>query len=113
MRVRYIKRHRCALPFVLGVVAGVDPLVLGPLTRGFFDALSEPALGASELSLTTIFACISSSFDALTFLGQNSVTKLQGAVSTPPKKPPVTEQQLTSRDAVSTVLDLHPQPLWC
>jgi hypothetical protein len=53
-----------------------DPLALVlPLGRGFFDALlSDCALGAA--SFITIFAWISSSLEALTFLGQNKVTKL-------------------------------------
>jgi len=36
------------------------------------------------LSFITIFPCISSSFDALTFFGQNSVTNLRYGTSTTP-----------------------------
>lgn len=47
------------------------------LSLGFFGALG-PSLGArgALLSFITIFAWISSSFAALTFLGQKSVTNL-------------------------------------
>lgn len=49
------------------------PLVVG---RGFLFvvAVSDDARGAA--SFMTIFAWISSSLEALTFLGQNSVTNL-------------------------------------
>jgi hypothetical protein len=45
------------------------------LARGFLaTTASDDDLGAA--SFITILACISSNFDALTFLGQKSVTKL-------------------------------------
>ena len=83
------RRHRCHrnLPFVY--VDDDGPLLPlpgpapppGALSRGFFVALTvtsvDPALGPFELSFITIFACISSSFAAFTFFGQNSVTNLQ------------------------------------
>jgi hypothetical protein len=72
--------QRYGFPFVLAdAEVGVDnvpfvfPLVLG---RGFLLVTSEDARGA-PWSFITIFAWISSSFDALTFFGQKSVTKLQ------------------------------------
>jgi hypothetical protein len=74
--------QRYGFPLVLAVAeVGVDdvpfvlPLVLG---RGFLPLASEDGRGA-PWSFITIFAWISSSFEALTFFGQNSVTKLPGA----------------------------------
>lgn len=54
----------------------MEPFVFElPLTRGFFrELLSDCALGAA--SFMTILAWISSSLEALTFLGQKSVTNL-------------------------------------
>ena len=52
------------------------------LSLGFFAAevpSLEEALGAP--SFMTIFAWISSSFPALTFLGQNKVTKLKSVMA--------------------------------
>ena len=75
--------HLYALPFVVFDATWLcpfifPPLVPGPLSRGFLLAEEEwPFAGADALSdLTTIFACISSSFEAFTFFGQNSVTNL-------------------------------------
>lgn len=66
--------HRYDLPFVLTVDDGVAPLPAGlplELNRGFFGMFASPP------SLITIFAWISSSLAALTFLGQNNVTNLR------------------------------------
>jgi hypothetical protein len=73
--------YRYDLPLVLteAVVGAEDePLLLTPtLSRGFLDALlSVWVLGAA--SFMTIFAWISSSLLALTFLGQKRVTNLVG-----------------------------------
>ena len=65
--------HRCDLPLVRTEEDGVAPLPVGlpfELKRGFFWVFASPP------SLITIFAWISSSFPALTFLGQNNVTNL-------------------------------------
>jgi len=74
--------QRYGFPLVLAVAeVGVDsvpfvfPLVLG---RTFLPLASEAGRGALW-SFITIFAWISSSFEALTFFGQNNVTKLLGA----------------------------------
>lgn len=53
----------------------VFPLVVG---RGFLLELAASDEGRGAASFITIFAWISSSFEALTFLGQNNVTNLQG-----------------------------------
>ena len=67
-------RHRYDLPLVFAdddADAGKAPLALLLMAvRGFFD------VPASVASFITIFAWISSSFAALTFLGQNRVTNL-------------------------------------
>jgi hypothetical protein len=67
------------LPFALieGFGTDVDPFNFElPLTRGFFEVeVSDCALGAA--SFMTIFAWISSSFEALTFFGQKRVTNLE------------------------------------
>ena len=56
---------------------GAPPRLLAPaLSRGFLDADVPSADGARGPSFVIIFAWISSSFAALTFLGQNSVTNL-------------------------------------
>ena len=72
--------HRHNLPFVFMDVleVGSDPLVF-PLVvgRGFLLELATSDGGRGAASFITIFAWISSSFEALTFLGQNSVTKLR------------------------------------
>ena len=67
-------RYRCLSPFILrpdDEGTGVEPFARPPLTAilAFFDALPpSPSF--------IILACIPSSLDALTFLGQNSVTNL-------------------------------------
>jgi hypothetical protein len=68
--------YRYDFPFVLE--DELDPFVfrLVVIVRGFCKALgSAPGLGAA--SFMTILACISSSLEALTFLGQKRVTNLQ------------------------------------
>ena len=80
------RRHRY-LPFVCDELVDADgregaplPRLVAPvLSLGFFAAeVVASADDARGASLLTIFAWISSSFPALTFLGQNSVTKLEG-----------------------------------
>ena len=59
------------------VIDGAPPRAVAPvLSRGFFAAEVPSADGARGPSFVIIFAWISSSFPALTFLGQNSVTNL-------------------------------------
>jgi len=72
--------HRYNLPFDFMDVleADSDPLVF-PLVvgRGFLLELAASDDGRGAASFITIFAWISSSLVALTFLGQNSVTNVQ------------------------------------
>lgn len=87
------------------VRAGTDDPVL---TRGFFCvavASLDDARGAA--SFITIFACISSSFEALTFFGQNSVTNLEAHLSRCSR---TNAAKLTSRGAVAIGLGPHQQP---
>ena len=68
---------RCALPFDLGTGVLDPPLDL-PFSAGrFFGGWASVPGGFACTSFCTIFAWISSSFDALTFFGQNSVTNLE------------------------------------
>lgn len=73
--------HRNGLPLVFTDVLEADndplvfPLVVG---RGFLLELAASDDGRGAASFITIFAWISSSFEALTFLGQNNVTNLRG-----------------------------------
>ena len=83
--------HRC-LPFVCTALADGAPArppppaadpetepapALAPeLNRGFLDAAAPSAEGARGPSFVIILAWISSSFAALTFFGQKSVTNL-------------------------------------
>ena len=73
--------HRNNLPFDFMDVLEADndplvfPLVVG---RGFLLELAASDDGRGAASFITIFAWISSSLVALTFLGQNSVTNLRG-----------------------------------
>jgi len=64
----------------MGVLeADNDPLVFALVVgRGFLLELAASDDGRGAASFITIFAWISSSFEALTFLGQNSVTNLRG-----------------------------------
>lgn len=78
----YLSDQRYDFPLVLAEELAVDaePLVLVlVLGRGFFIVLVSDAALGTPWSFITIFAWISSNFDALTFFGQNNVTKLPDA----------------------------------
>lgn len=98
----------CRLFFVDVLEVGNDPLVF-PLVvgRGFLLELAASDDGRGAASFITIFAWISSSFEALTFLGQNNVTNLRWKLRY------LTSHRMcphTSKDADATFLGLLRQP---
>ena len=78
---RWYYVHQRCLPFSLNdEEGGTDPFTLPLCDDGRFLA-GASTLGTLFASFMTILECISSSFAALTFLGQKRVTNLEQLVS--------------------------------
>jgi len=102
--------HRYDFPFVFAdddEPVGTPFILPLVLVRGFFTTF------ASLASFMTIFACISSSFPAFTFFGQNRVTNL-GHVHyvQHPRKLRTKYDRLTSIDVVAIYFDPLQRPAW-